>query len=75
MSGHLSIRDRWRIISLRFDQNISPRQISRIVYCSFQTVYNILRLFNEINDVIQRERRGDDSLLTNTEAYALRQLL
>jgi hypothetical protein len=74
MSGHLSIRDCWRIISLRFDQNISPREISRIVPCSFQTVYNILRLFNETIDVIEREGRGSGSVLTNTEVYALRQL-
>jgi hypothetical protein len=74
MSGHLSIRDRWRIISLRFDQNISPRQISRIVYCTIPTVYNILRLFNETNDVIEREGRGGGRVLTNDEVYALRQL-
>jgi len=74
MSSHLSIRDRWRIISLRFDQNISPRQISRIVNCSFQTVYNILRLFNETNDVIEREGRGGGNVLTNDEIYVLRKL-
>ena len=74
MSGHLTIRDRWRIISLRFDQNISPRAISRIVCCSFQTVYNILHLFNETNDVIEREGRGGRNALTTDEVCVLRRL-
>ncbi len=50
MSGHLSVGDRWRIISLRFDQGMAPNQIA--------TVFNILRLYRETDNVIEREGRG-----------------
>jgi len=72
MSGHLNIRDRWRIVSMRFDQNISPREISRIVNCSYQTVYNILHLFDTANDVIERTGRGGGDVLTDAEVRVLR---
>ena len=42
MTGHLSIRDRWRIISLYFDQNVLPSQIAVIIDCSIPTVLRIL---------------------------------
>ena len=57
MSGHLNIRDRWRIISLRFDQNISPRQISRIVHFKLYTIFYVylmrrMMLLNRKNVVV-----------------------
>ncbi|CAF4246766.1 unnamed protein product [Rotaria sordida] len=58
MPLHLSLRDRWRIVSLRLDQGISPTTIAVIVNCSIRTVHNILQLFRETNDVIEREGRG-----------------
>ncbi len=58
MSGHLSVGDRWRIISLRFDQGMAPNQIATIINCTRQTVFNILRLYHETNNVIEREGRG-----------------
>jgi DNA invertase Pin-like site-specific DNA recombinase len=64
MSSHLSIRDRWRIISLRFDQGIAPNEIASIINCSRTTVFNILQLFHETNDVTEREGRGR-TLLNN----------
>jgi hypothetical protein len=66
MSSHLTIGDRWRVISLRLDQGIN---------CSVQTVCNILQLFNDANDVIEREERGGGNSLTNDEVYTLSQLL
>jgi MarR-like DNA-binding transcriptional regulator SgrR of sgrS sRNA len=62
MSSHLSIRDRWRIISLRFDQNMTPNQIAFTINCTTRTVFNILRLFHETNNVIEREGRGRNTL-------------
>jgi hypothetical protein len=53
MSGHLSIGDRWRIISLRFGQGINSREIARILHCSIRTVYNILQLFDDTDDVVE----------------------
>ncbi|CAF3588473.1 unnamed protein product, partial [Rotaria sp. Silwood2] len=75
MSNHLTIRDRWRVISLRFDQNTHPNRIAHIVHCSVRTVYNILELFRETNDVVEREGRGGVNSLTNDEIHILRQLL
>ena len=42
MTGHLSVRNRWRIISLYFDQNVPPSQIAVIIDCSIPTVRRIL---------------------------------
>ena len=64
MSGHLSIGDRWRIISLRFDQGMTSNEIASTIPCTSQTVRNILRLFCETNNVIEREGRGR-TLLSN----------
>ncbi|CAF3570186.1 unnamed protein product [Rotaria sp. Silwood2] len=75
MSCHLSIRDRWRIISLDFDQGRSVRQIARMIPCSIQTVYNILMLFEETNDVTERTGRGRLHMLNNDEIHTLRQIL
>jgi len=58
MRGHLSIGDRWRIVSLSFDQGMPHTQIASVIDCSIQTVYNVLQLFYETNDVIEREGRG-----------------
>ena len=58
MTGHLPIRDRWRIISLYFDQNVLPSQIAVINDCSVPTVLGILRLYDETDDVTEREGRG-----------------
>ena len=62
MVGHLSIGDRWRIISLYFDQNLLPTEIASIINCSIQTVCNILQLYQATNNVIEREGRGRSSL-------------
>jgi hypothetical protein len=67
MSGHLSVGDRWQIISLRLDPDnpgMTPNQIASIINCTRRTVFNILRLFHETNNVIEREGRGR-TLLSN----------
>ena len=44
MNSHLSVGDRWRVVSPRFDQGIILRnQIAPIIYCSYATVFNILQ--------------------------------
>ena len=50
ITGHLSIRDRWRIISLYFDQNVFPSQIAVIIDWSIPTVRRILRSHDETGD-------------------------
>jgi hypothetical protein len=57
MSRHLSIGDRWRIISLRLDQAMAPDQIDSVLNCLFPSVSNILQLFCETNIVTEREGR------------------
>jgi len=64
MSDHLSIGDRWRIVSLRLDQGVPPHRIASVIGCSRATVFNILRLFHDTNNVIEREGRGR-ALLNN----------
>jgi len=75
MNTHLSVRDRWRIISLNFDQQINVREIARRIPCSIQTVYNILQLFQETNEVTERDGRGRFRILNNDQVNTLRQLL
>jgi len=74
MSIYLSVGDRWRIISLNFDQSRSVREIARIVHCNIQTVYNILQLFEETGDVIERTGRGRGAILNDEEIHTLRQI-
>ena len=62
---HLIIEDRWRITSLRFDQGMSATLIAAIINCAVQTVYSILKLFCETNDVT--ERGGRDCMLMSIE--------
>jgi len=66
MCSHLSIRDRWRIISLRYDQGMPSNEIASVINCSIQTVYYILQLFRETNDIFEREGRVR-TLLNETE--------
>ena len=66
MSDHLSIGDRWRITSLRIDQGMTSNQIASFIHCTSRTVRNILRLFRETNNVIEREGRGR-TLLNHSE--------
>jgi transposase len=75
MTGHLSIGDRWRVVSMRQDQGISSCHIARVINCSVQTVYNILELFYETNDVVERQGRGGGNSLTDGEIFILRQIL
>ncbi len=67
MSGHLSVRDGCRIISLNFHQGHNVCQIARIIHCSLQTVYSILQLCQETNDVIERNGRGRFTILNSDE--------
>ena len=55
MNNHLSVGDRRRIVSLCFDQDLTPNQLTSVVNCSRATVFNILQLFHETNHVIKRE--------------------
>jgi hypothetical protein len=64
MSSHLSVGDRWRIISLRLDQDMAPNRIATIINCSIRTVFSVLQLFHETNNVTEREGRGR-ALLNN----------
>ncbi|CAF1054155.1 unnamed protein product [Rotaria sordida] len=58
MNSHLTIGERWRVISLRLDQGFGFRDIARRMHCTYQTVRNILQLFHETNDVVELEGRG-----------------
>lgn len=58
---------------MRIDQGMTPSHIANVIRCSKQTVYNILKLFQETNDVMERRGRGRTSL-TLDERKVLRQL-
>ncbi|CAF1117281.1 unnamed protein product [Rotaria sp. Silwood1] len=75
MITHLTVGERWRIISLRFDQGISPNQITRMINCPLQSVFSILRLYRKTNNVLEREGRGRLNALNDDEIRVLRQLL
>ncbi len=62
MSGYLSVGDRWRIISLNLDQGMPLTQIASVIHCAIRTVSNILQLFRETNNFMEREGRGRASL-------------
>ena len=62
MIEHLSVRHRWRIISLYFDQNVLPFRIVVIINCSIPAVRRILRLQDGTGDATEREKRGHPSL-------------
>ncbi|CAF1223319.1 unnamed protein product [Rotaria sordida] len=75
MPIHLSLEDRWRIISLRLDQAMSSTRIAAIANCSIRTDHNILQLFRETNDVIEREGRARArASLNNDDTQILRRL-
>ncbi|CAF4563197.1 unnamed protein product, partial [Rotaria sp. Silwood2] len=65
MSQHLSVGDRWRLTSLKFDQGLNVHQIARIISCNIRTVYRILELFQETNNVIQRNGRCRQLMLND----------
>ncbi|CAF2995233.1 unnamed protein product, partial [Rotaria sp. Silwood2] len=75
MSSHLSVGDRWRIVSLKFDQGLNVHEIARIVNCSVRTVYYILSLYQDTNDIIERSGRGRHNMLNDYEMHTLRQML
>ena len=74
MRVHLTVGERWRVISMRCDQGMSIRRIASIIDCSAQTVCNVLNLFSDTNDVLERSGRGGNNSLTNDERHVLRQL-
>lgn len=74
MNTHLTIGERWRVISLRVGQGLGFREIARRVNCTHQTVHNILQLFDETNDVVERAGRGSSNSLIDDEIHTLRRL-
>ncbi|CAF2608415.1 unnamed protein product [Rotaria sp. Silwood2] len=74
MSVHLTLGDRWPIASLSRDQGLSASEIAHVIHCTSRTVYNILRLFLDTNDVIERNGRDRRDMLNTDETIALRRL-
>ncbi len=64
MCAHLSVGERWRVVSMKLDQGMIPSHTASIINYSTQTVYNILNLFRETNDMIERRGRGGTNSLT-----------
>ena len=62
MSGHLSVDEQWQIISLYYDQNISPSAIAVNINCTVRTVHNIVRFYDETDDIIERRSCNRPSL-------------
>ena len=75
MTQHLSVRDRWGIITLRFDDDLSYRTIARIVYCSFSAVRKIVPLYEETDDVQERKGRGSPQIIQGSFRWQFRQLM
>ena len=51
MNAHLSDGERRRMVSMTFNQGTSTSRIASIITWSIQTVYNVLNLFLETNDL------------------------
>ncbi|CAF4056549.1 unnamed protein product, partial [Rotaria sp. Silwood1] len=72
---HLSIEQRWRIITSHFDNNLLLRQIARILQCPFAGVKRILNLYEETNDVLERPDRGRHAIIRDSVRRQFRQIL
>lgn len=75
MTGHLSLQQRWRIVTLRRDCNLSLRKIAQLVNCSFSSVRHIVNLFDETNTVLEREGRGRHAIIRGPIRREFRQIL
>ena len=53
-TNRLSIGEHRRIISIRYDQNISSFAIAVKIDCTVRNVHNIVRLYDETGDVVER---------------------
>ena len=51
MNAHLSDGERRRVVFITFNQGTSTSHIASIITWSIQTVYNVLNLFLETDDV------------------------
>ncbi|CAF1293185.1 unnamed protein product [Didymodactylos carnosus] len=58
MAPHLSLSERWRIITLRNDFGLSMPAIAHRSNYSLSTIHRILDLFSKTNEVAEREGRG-----------------
>lgn len=75
MAGHLSIEQRWRIVTLRRDCNLPLRKIAHLLNCSFSSVRHIINLFDETNNVLEREGRGRHAIIRGPVRRQFRQIL
>ncbi|CAF3795419.1 unnamed protein product [Rotaria sp. Silwood1] len=67
--------ERWRIITLHQDNNLFLRQIAGMVNYSFTTVQNIIQLFQETDDVLEREGRERHRLINGLVRRHFRQIM
>jgi transposase len=74
MPPHLSISDRWHIITL-LEQGVSARQVARDYSCTHTTVNNLIRLYNETGNVVERSGRGSSGTIPNAAREILFQLM
>ncbi|CAF1070008.1 unnamed protein product, partial [Rotaria sordida] len=74
VNRHLTIGERWGVISLRLNQGLGFHDIAHRINCTHQTVHNILQLFHETNDVVEREGRGGGNSLADDDIHTLRRL-
>ncbi|CAF3970265.1 unnamed protein product [Rotaria sp. Silwood1] len=75
MPAHLSIEQRWRMIGLHFDCHLSSREIARKLQCSTTTVTQIINLFKETKNVLERQGRGRPAIIQGAVRRQFRQIL
>jgi transposase len=63
MPPHLSVEERWAIISLHKFADWSNYRIAQTLHCSHHTVADTLKRYEETGDVSDRERSGRPPLL------------
>ncbi|CAF1482900.1 unnamed protein product [Rotaria sordida] len=73
--AHLSIRQRWKTITLRFDNNLPLRQIASTLQCSCRTVKEIIDLFEETDDFLERQCRGRHAVIHGPVRKQFRQIM
>ena len=75
MTGHLSIVQRWKIITLYFDNKLPLREIARLLECSCSTVKCIINLFQETKNVLERQGRGRIAIIRGPARRQFRRLM
>jgi transposase len=75
MPNHLSTSERWRIVTLWFDCNLPLREIAFRLGCAPSTALDIIRLYEDTGDVVERLGRGRHLLINGSVLRDFHQIM